>query len=155
LLLLNYFYQEERNMNEIMVVYWSQTGNTEAMAQAVAEGIREAGKTAVVTEVSGVSADALKNASAFALGCPAMGAEVLEESEMEPFVVEIEAIASGKKIGLFGSYGWGDGQWMRDWVERMTNAGADVPGGEGVIAQEAPDEDALAQCRALGRTLAE
>ena len=142
-------------MDEIMVVYWSQTGNTEAMAQAVAQGIEEAGKKAVVTEVSGASIDALKAASAFALGCPAMGAEVLEESEMEPFVMEVEGFAAGKKIGLFGSYGWGDGQWMRDWTELMVNAGAVVPGGEGVIAQEAPDDEALEACKALGKALAE
>ena len=87
-------------MDEIMVVYWSQTGNTEAMANAVAEGIRKAGKDALVTEVSNISADALKDAGVFALGCPAMGAEVLEESEMDPFVAEVETFASGKHIGL-------------------------------------------------------
>ena len=93
-------------------------------------------------------------ASAFALGCPAMGAEVLEEGEMEPFVTEVEAFAAGKKIGLFGSYGWGDGQWMRDWEDRMKAAGATVVGGEGVICQETPDDDALANCKALGKELA-
>lgn len=74
---------------------------------------------------------------------------------MEPFVMEVEGFAAGKKIGLFGSYGWGDGQWMRDWTERMVNAGAVVPGGEGVIAQEAPDDEALEACKALGKALAE
>jgi flavorubredoxin len=83
-----------------------------------------------------------------------MGAEVLEESEMEPFVSEVEAIASGKTIALFGSYGWGDGQWMRDWVDRMTAAGATVLNGEGTICQETPDEAALAECAALGKQLA-
>lgn len=82
-----------------------------------------------------------------------MGAEVLEESEIEPFVTEVEAFASGKHIGLFGSYGWGDGEWMRDWQARMANAGAHVVGGEGVIARESPDEDALNQCRELGEAL--
>ena len=141
-------------MNEIIVAYWSQTGNTEAMANAVGEGIEAAGKKALVTEISGVSMDDLKNASVFAMGCPAMGAEVLEEAEMEPFVMEIEGFASGKNIGLFGSYGWGDGEWMRSWVERMTAAGAVVVGGEGVICQETPDEEALESCRALGKALA-
>lgn len=141
-------------MNEIIVAYWSQTGNTEAMANAVGEGIEAAGKKALVTEISGVSMDDLKNASVFAMGCPAMGAEVLEEAEMEPFVMEIEGFASGKSIGLFGSYGWGDGEWMRSWVERMTAAGAVVVGGEGVICQETPDEEALESCRALGKALA-
>ena len=141
-------------MNEIIVAYWSQTGNTEAMANAVGEGIEAAGKKALVTEISGVSMDDLKNASVFAMGCPAMGAEVLEEAEMEPFVMEVEGFASGKNIGLFGSYGWGDGEWMRSWVERMTAAGAVVVGGEGVICPETPDEEALESCRALGKALA-
>jgi flavodoxin, short chain len=83
-----------------------------------------------------------------------MGAEVLEESEMEPFVAEVEAFAAGKKIGLFGSYGWGDGEWMRDWVDRMNGAGAIVVGGEGVICQEAPDDEAVSNCKALGKQLA-
>ena len=83
-----------------------------------------------------------------------MGAEVLEEGEMEPFVTEVEAFASGKKIGLFGSYGWGDGQWMRDWEDRMKAAGATVVGGEGVICQETPDDEALENCKALGKELA-
>ena len=141
-------------MNEIIVAYWSQTGNTQAMAEAVGEGIEAAGRKALVAEIGSVSMDALKNASVFAMGCPAMGAEVLEEAEMEPFVMEVEAFAAGKSIGLFGSYGWGDGEWMRNWAERMTAAGATVVGGEGVICQEAPDEEALENCRALGKALA-
>ena len=141
-------------MDKVIVAYWSQTGNTAAMAAAVGEGITEAGKEAVVTDISSVSMDDLKEAYAFALGCPAMGAEVLEEGEMEPFVTEVEAFAAGKKIGLFGSYGWGDGQWMRDWEDRMKAAGATVVDGEGVICQETPDDDALANCKALGKELA-
>ena len=141
-------------MSNIQVVFWSQSGNTEAMANAVADGIRKAGKEADVVFVGDASIDELKSAKVFALGCPAMGAEVLEEGEMEPFVTEVEAFASGKKIGLFGSYGWGDGQWMRDWVDRMTSAGATVVDGEGVICMGAPDADATAQCEALGARLA-
>ena len=141
-------------MSQIIVAYWSQTGNTEAMANAVAEGIKEAGKDAAVLPISAVSMDDLKAADSFALGCPAMGAEVLEEGEMEPFVTEVEGFVSGKKVGLFGSYGWGDGQWMRDWEDRMNAAGAVIATGEGVIAHEAPDDDAIAACRALGKALA-
>ena len=141
-------------MDKVIVAYWSQTGNTAAMAAAIGEGITEAGKEAVVTDISSVSMDDLQAASAFALGCPAMGAEVLEEGEMEPFVTEVESFASGKKIGLFGSYGWGDGQWMRDWEDRMKAAGATVVGGEGVICQETPDDEALENCKALGKELA-
>ena len=99
-------------MSKISVVYWSQTGNTEAMAEAVGAGIAKAGKEADVVEVSSASMEDLKAAKVFALGCPAMGAEVLEEMEMEPFVEEVEGFAQGKTIALFGSYGWGDGQWM-------------------------------------------
>lgn len=141
-------------MEKIYVVYWSQTGNTLAMAQAVAEGVKEAGKEAEVVDVSTASLDELKKASAFALGCPAMGAEVLEESEMEPFVCDVEGFAAGKKIALFGSYGWGDGQWMRDWTDRMSSAGASIVNGEGLICHEVPDADALEECKQLGRSLA-
>lgn len=144
-------------MDKVNIVYWSQTGNTLAMAEAIAEGVKEAGAEAVVTN-AGSAADImeeLKNAPAFALGCPAMGAEVLEEAEMEPFVMDVEGFASGKKIALFGSYGWGDGQWMRDWADRMETAGAQIVDGEGLICQEAPDADALSDCKALGKQLAE
>ena len=141
-------------MSNIQVVFWSQSGNTEAMANAVADGIRKAGKEADVVFVGDASIDELKSAKVFALGCPAMGAEVLEEGEMEPFVSDLEMSVSGKTIGLFGSYGWGDGQWMRDWVDRMTAAGATVVNGEGVICQEAPDDAALDACKDLGKQLA-
>lgn len=141
-------------MSKLNVVFWSQSGNTEAMANAVADGAKEAGADAEAIYVGDASEDDLKSAKAFALGCPAMGDEVLEEGEMEPFVADVEGFASGKKIGLFGSYGWGDGQWMRDWVERMQNAGATVVNGEGIICQEAPDDDTLQACRELGKTLA-
>ena len=141
-------------MSKIPVVYWSQSGNTETMAEAIGRGIAEAGKEAEVINVSEASVDSLKEAGAFALGCPAMGDEVLEEDEMEPFVAEVEGFASGKNIALFGSYGWGDGQWMRDWTERMKNAGANVINGEGLICQEEPDDDAVAACEGLGKQLA-
>ena len=141
-------------MEKLYVVYWSQTGNTQAMAEAIGEGIGEAGKEAVVVEVGSASMDDLKAAKVFALGCPAMGAEVLEEMEMEPFVAEALGFAAGKTIALFGSYGWGDGQWMRDWVDRMSAAGAVVLNGEGVICQYAPDENGLEECRRLGEQLA-
>ena len=140
-------------METITIIYWSQTGNTEAMAQAVAQGVEEAGKKAALLEVSAADPELLKDTSVFALGCPAMGGEVLEEDEMEPFITKAEPFVSGKVIGLFGSYGWGDGQWLRDWEERMAAAGAKIQGGAGVICQEAPDKEALDQCRELGRAL--
>ena len=141
-------------MNQIAVIYWSQTGNTEAMAQAIAEGIAEAGAQADVRTVDAISASEAAGYSKLALGCPAMGAEVLEESEFEPFFTELENSLGGRKVGLFGSYGWGDGQWMRDWVKRTDEAGA-VLVGEGLMVHETPDDDALAQCRAFGKQLAQ
>lgn len=141
-------------MEKLFVVFWSQSGNTEAMANAIGEGIKAAGKEATVLNVSSASIDDLKSANVFALGCPAMGAEVLEEGEMEPFVSNLEGSVSGKTILLFGSYGWGDGQWMRDWTERMITAGATVLNGEGVICQEAPDDIALNKCNECGKQLA-
>ena len=141
-------------MDKVYIVYWTQTGNTQAMAEAIGRGVTAAGKEAAVLHVSEASLDDLKAASGFALGCPAMGAEVLEEIDMEPFVSDVEAFASGKNIALFGSYGWGDGLWMRDWVDRMNAAGAKVVNGEGLICQEAPDEEALAACESLGKQLA-
>lgn len=140
-------------MDKVYVVYWSQSGNTQAMAEAIGKGVTAAGKEAAVQFVSEASVEDLKNVKGFALGCPAMGAEVLEEMEMEPFVCELEGFVAGKSIALFGSYGWGDGQWMRDWVERMEKAGAAVVGGEGIIANNEPDEEALEACKAAGKTL--
>ena len=141
-------------MDKIYVVYWSQSGNTQAMAEAVGAGITAAGKEAAVVDVSSVSTAELKNAKAFALGCPAMGAEVLEEGEMEPFVTEVEGFAAGKTIGLFGSYDWGDGQWMRDWEKDCDDAGINRVC-DSITCCEAPDDDVLAACQAMGRKLAE
>ena len=138
----------------VLVVYWSGTGNTQAMAEAVAEGIRDGGADAVLMEVGNADAAALAEEKAFALGCPSMGAEQLEESEMEPFVEALEPLVSGKTILLFGSYGWGDGEWMRDWADRMKNAGAVLIREEGIITNEAPDDEALEECRAAGKELA-
>ncbi len=136
--------------NNVAVIYWSGTGNTETMAQAVAEGAKNAGATVALLNVSETSADAAAAYDALALGCPAMGAEVLEEFDFEPFFAELEGKLSGKTVGLFGSYGWGDGQWMRDWVERAEAAGAVIATGEGVMANNEPDDDALEACRSMG-----
>ena len=131
------------------VIYWSGTGNTEQMAAAVAEGANA--ELFSVSEFSGK----LSDYDRLAFGCSAMGAEELEESEFEPFFAEAESGLNGKTIALFGSYGWGDGQWMRDWEERMTAAGATVLNGEGLICQETPDDDAIKQCEELGEQLAQ
>ena len=128
------------------IVYWSSTGNTEAMANAVLEGAKTAGIDADLIPAGEFSGSMLGDY------CPAMGAEVLEEDEFEPMFTGCEAGLNGKKIGLFGSYGWGDGQWMRDWQERCQADGA-VLAAEPVIANEDPDDDAIAACKALGAAL--
>ena len=140
-------------MSKVYVIYWSQTGNTLAMANAIGAGIEEAGAQADVLEVGSANIGDIKDAAGFALGCPAMGAEELEDSEMEPFVSEVEKIAAGKTIALFGSYGWGDGEWMRTWEETCNSAGA-VLAAESVICNDAPDDEATANCNALGAALA-
>lgn len=141
-------------MAQISIVYWSGTGNTELMAQKVAEGVREAGQEAVVLSVDLADVSELKKARAFALGCPSMGAEQLEETQMEPFMCDLENGIGGKQIGLFGSFGWGGGEWMRDWEERVRNAGASVVGEEGIIVNGAPDEETEEKCKELGKALA-
>ena len=138
----------------IEVIYWSGTGNTEAMANALVAGIKEAGEEAHLTEVDAATPAQVENAEKIAFGCSAMGDEVLEEGSFEPFFASIEGSLKGKKVALFGSYGWGDGQWMRDWVERAQGDGAQVLNGEGLICNEAPDEDVQAACRKLGADLA-
>ena len=142
-------------MSKAAVIYWSMGGNTEAMAFAVAQGAQEAGLETDIRQVSEITPEQALAYDALALGCPALGAEVLEESEFEPFFTRLEGSLGGRKVALFGSYGWGDGQWMRDWQARAEAAGALLCGGEGLIAHEAPDDDAQDACRALGRSLAE
>ena len=139
---------------KIAVVYWSGTGNTEAMAAAVADGIRGQGAEADVLTPDGFGAPMMHAYDAIAFGCPAMGAEVLEEDVFEPMFAACEAGLKGKRIALFGSYGWGDGEWMRSWEERCVADGA-VLACDSVICCEAPDGDAEAACRALGAKLAE
>ena len=137
-------------MKKTAVVYWSSTGNTEAMAQAVLEGMKEAGAEAVLLTPDAVDAGALAGMDAIAFGCPAMGSEVLEECEFEPMFSGCKNRLGGKSVGLFGSYGWGDGQWMRDWAQRADSAGANVYQDEGLILHLTPDEEGLEQCRTFG-----
>ena len=130
------------------VIYWSGTGNTEAMAKAIAEGA--GADIFTVSEFGGSVSDY----DVIAFGCPAMGAEVLEEEEFEPFFTSVEGSLSGKKVILFGSYGWGDGEWMRNWYDRTKAAGAELIGDEGFIVNEAPSDDDLAKLKELAAQLA-
>ena len=140
-------------MSKVAVVFWSGTGNTQAMAEAVADGAREKGADVSLIEAGSFSADMVADYEGIAFGCPAMGDEVLEEDEFEPMFTAVEGSLTGKKGGLFGSYGWGDCQWMRDWEERCSNAGITLAA-DSVTANDAPDDDAVAACKELGAALA-
>ena len=140
-------------MSKMAVVFWSSTRNTQAMAEAVADGAREKGADVSLFEAGSFNTDLAADYESIAFGCPAMGDEILEEDEFEPMFTDVEGSLPGKKVGLFGSYGWGDGQWMRDWEDRCKNAGITLAAGS-VTANDAPDDDALAACRELGAALA-
>lgn len=140
-------------MSKTAVVYWSSTGNTEAMANAVLEGMKEKGADASIYSCGDFDASMVDQFDAIAFGCPAMGDEVLEEDEFEPMFDSCKEKLSGKKIALFGSYGWGDGEWMRNWEESCKEAGA-VLACDSVICNDAPDTDGEEQCKALGAALA-
>ena len=141
-------------MNKVAIVYWSGTGNTEQMAQAVAEGVKNAGGEADVLTCAEFDSAKLADYGAVAFGCPAMGSEVLEECEFEPMFSGCKNRLGGKSVGLFGSYGWGDGQWMRDWEKDCDDAGIQLVC-ESVICCETPDDAVLEACRAMGKVLAE
>lgn len=141
-------------MSKIFIAYWSGTGNTKMMADLIGKGAVQGGKEAEIVDVSEIKPEVLRDLPAFALGCPSMGAEVLEEEVMEPFVAEVEKFAKGKKIGLFGSYGWGNCEWMRDWEERLKSAGAEIIEGEGITVLGEPDNETTEKCIALGKSLA-
>ncbi|MDR0999705.1 MAG: flavodoxin [Clostridiales bacterium] len=137
---------------KINIVYWSGTGNTEAMANLIKEGAQGKGAAVTLKNVSEASAADL-NCDVLVLGCPSMGVETLEESEFEPYIQSIETQVTGKKIALFGSYGWGDGEWMREWSERMENAGATLAV-ESLIVNDAPSGGSADECRAFGALIA-
>lgn len=137
---------------KVKIVFWSGTGNTEMMANAVAEGAKGAGADVEVIPVSAADESAA-DCDALALGCPAMGAESLEDGEFEPFYESVKPKLSGKKLALFGSYDWGDGEWMRTWQADAEGAGA-VMVAEGLAVNNTPDEDGLGLCRELGAKLA-
>jgi flavodoxin short chain len=142
-------YKEDFKMNKIAIIYWSGTGNTQQMAEAINEGVTSAGAESILIDVSSCSIDTLTPYDKLMFGCPSMGAEVLEESEFEPFFSEIENSLSGKKVALFGSYGWGDGEWMRNWEQRTEDSGANLFS-EGLIINEAPDSDGEDDCKKYG-----
>ena len=141
-------------MSKVAVVYWSGTGNTEEMANKVAEGAKAAGAEVEVISADDFDGTDISSFDGVAFGCPAMGDEELEDSVFQPVFEACEPKLAGKKVALFGSYGWGSGDWMRDWEDRVSSDGAQVWNGEGIIANNAPDDEALDACKTAGRDLA-
>ena len=139
-------------MSKVAVVFWSGTGNTEAMANAVVEGAKAAGADVQKIGAADFTPDAAAAFEGIAFGCPAMGAEILEEEEFQPMFDRVKGSLAGKKVALFGSYGWGDGQWMRDWEEDCRSSGISLAC-ESVTANDAPGDDAIEACRELGAAI--
>ena len=139
-------------MSKIAVVYWSGTGNTEAMANAVLEGIRSADAEGEIYSVAEFDSSMLSSFDSVAFGCPAMGGEQLEDFEFEPMFESCKESLAGKKVALFGSYGWGDGRWMRDWEENCRQSGA-VLSAKSVICSGYPEADSIENCKILGKSL--
>lgn len=135
------------------VIYWSGTGNTEAMANLIGKGISNQGKEAEVLSIDKVSINNIKNDEILVLGCSSMGNEELEESEFAPFIESLKDIGNGKKALLFGSYGWGDGEWMRNWEEQMKEYGFEIPL-EPVIVNEMPEGSEEERCINFGKEIA-
>lgn len=142
-------------MAKVLIVYWSGTGNTEIMAEKIAEGLKSANQDVDLRQVSDVLASEVKDFDKIALGCPSMGAEVLEEDEFQPFFDEAINHLNGKKIALFGSYGWGDGEWMRNWVSECETAGANIYTNEGLMINETPDSLGEEECVEFGKGFAD
>lgn len=141
-------------MSKIAVVYWSGTGNTEAMASAVAQGVKAAGADVDLLTAAEFDAGKVEQYDAIAFGCPAMGEEALEEEVFAPMFESVKGALGGKKIALFGSYGWGDREWMQKWEEQCAECGASLAC-DSVTCMAEPDPDALDACTQLGSTLAQ
>ncbi|MCF2621135.1 flavodoxin [Collinsella tanakaei] len=139
-------------MSKIAVVFWSGTGNTEAMAQAVADGASAKNAEVDIVQASDFGADGVAGYDAIAFGCPAMGDEELEGDEFQPMWDDVKPELSGKTIALFGSYDWGTGEWMDTWKDDAEEAGASIAGT--VIANNEPDDEAISACNDLGASLA-
>ncbi|SCI96173.1 Flavodoxin [uncultured Clostridium sp.] len=135
------------------IIYWSGTGNTESMANLIGEGISSQGKTVELLNVEKVNIDDIKNEDILILGCPSMGNENLEEVDFEPFIESLQNLENSKKACLFGSYGWGDGEWMRNWEDQMKNYGFELPL-ESVIVNETPEGDEATRCVKYGEDIA-
>ncbi len=136
------------------VIYWSQTGNTQKMAELIAKGIEEAGKSAELVELANISVNDLKDEKVIILGSPASGAEELEETEVEPFVSSLEGKIQGKKVALFGSWGWGEGEFLTNLEERIKSYGGEIVG-QSLSVMESPEGEDEDKCVEFGKLIAQ
>ena len=140
-------------MSKIAVVYWSGTGNTESMAELIVEGIKSQSVEVDLYTSDIFNEEKVNDYEVFAFGCPSMGVEELEETEFEPMFSSVKPHLKGKKLALFGSYGWGDGEWMENWKQDCIANGCYMIN-EPVMANETPEGEAVEQCKELGIKLA-
>lgn len=138
----------------VSIIYYSGTGNTEKMAELIAEGVREKGSTANVVNVTGATAEDIQNADIVLLGCPSLGAEELDHDVFEPYLENNMDLLRNKKVSLFGSYGWGDGQWMREWNDNMVSQGIEIFVSP-LIVNETPVGDSAETCKQFGHSVVE
>ena len=136
------------------VIYWSQTGNTQKMAELIAKGIEEGGKKAELDELDNISIDDLNDEKVIILGSPASGTEELEETQVEPFVQSLEGKIQGKKVALFGSWGWGEGEYLTNLEERIKSYGGEIVG-ESLSVMESPEGEDEAKCVEFGKLIAQ
>lgn len=141
-------------MSKAAIIYWSGTGNTKIMADAILEGMKSAGAEVDIFDVTVIDPAKALEYEKIALGCPSMGVDSLEEDTFEPFYDELSKSLKGKKIALFGSYDWGDGEWMRNWQADVESSGGDLYNKEGLIVNLTPDEDGVAKCKSFGEGFA-
>lgn len=134
------------------IIYWSSTGNTEKMAQLIGKGLTEIAVDVAIKQVSESSCQDIEDSDIVLLGCSAMGVEEIDTSEMEPFIKTNGEAFVNKKVALFGSYGWGDGEWMQDWETMMSDLGASIEV-DSLTVNEMPVGDSELNCIEFGKDI--
>ncbi|MBM0046535.1 flavodoxin [Anaerococcus sp. mt242] len=141
-------------MSKVAVIYWSGTGNTEQMTNAIADRLKEKQIDLDIYQASDFDQSKLADYDGFAFGCPAMGDESLEESEFEPMFESVEGKLENKAVIIFGSYEWNEGQWMLDWQERCKDNGINLAA-DGLAVYDSPSEEDIKSCQDLADKLIE
>lgn len=139
-------------MKKISIIYWSNGGNVEVLANTMADELEQAGVNVCIKHVSDADVSDVIEADAVAFGSPSMDNNRIEQQEMEPFINEFKLLPiNGKKAVLFGSYGWDDGQFIKNWVVRMKDYGFNVLGD--LAVKESPTDDDIEEAKKLAKKL--